>query len=65
MKNEYWTGCLRVEEGEKISFRTSEVPRMSQRDEWLEETPVTWREQIIFSCFNSQKLSLISLIHFL
>lgn len=33
MKNEYWTGCLRVEEGEKIRFRTSEVPRMSQRDE--------------------------------
>lgn len=32
--------CKRVEEGDKISFRISEVPRMSHKEQWFKETRV-------------------------
>ena len=38
--------CKRVEEGEKICFRTSEVPRMSQKERWLEEAMTRWKQSI-------------------
>lgn len=32
--------CKRVEEGDKIGFRISEVPRMSHKEQWFKETRV-------------------------
>lgn len=36
--------CKRVEEGEKICFRTSEVLKMSQREQWLKEAQMIRRK---------------------
>lgn len=32
--------CKTVEEGDKVGFRISEVPRMSHKEQWFEETRV-------------------------
>lgn len=45
--------CKRVEEGEKIRFRPSEVPRMSHRDRWLKEAQMTRKDWIIFTYLDS------------
>lgn len=41
--------CKRVEEGDKIGFRISEVPRMSQKERWFKETRVMRTQWIMFS----------------
>lgn len=41
--------CKRVEDGEKICFRSNEVLRMSQREQWLKEAQIDRREWIILT----------------
>lgn len=41
-----------MEEGDKISFRIGEVPRMTHKEQCFKETQVMRTEWIIFKCLD-------------
>lgn len=41
-----------MEEGDKISFRISEVPRMSHKEQWFKEARVLRPSWIMFKYLN-------------